>query len=97
MELCFRPLCRCDDKYCSYNIHANKKINIKHNTDILLKMSISHSKYIDSCDYIIIIIIIIVVVVVVVVVVLVLVLVLVVCYHHYISYLQIYTRNKTYF
>jgi len=33
-------------KYCSYDIHANNKTNIKHSIDILAKMSNSRTKYI---------------------------------------------------
>jgi len=43
------------NKYCSYDIHTNNKINIKHNTDILLKIRKSCTKCIISYDIIIII------------------------------------------
>jgi hypothetical protein len=39
------------NKYCSYDIHVNTKINIKHGTDILLKMSNSQTKFINSSDF----------------------------------------------
>jgi hypothetical protein len=43
------------NNFCSYDIHVNIKININHGSDILLKMSNSRTKYINSSDFIIII------------------------------------------
>jgi len=34
------------NKYCSYDIHTNNKINVKHSTDILLKIEqLTHEIY----------------------------------------------------